>query len=551
MVIKTIYNYSGTPMAYDLAVNTLGDLVQTANNQGPATQATLSQYWTNASTMLLYINAFLVQNAQNHWYVPFSNAQYELTPLINTPLPPTYSKLYLGHYATITDDVINLGGSKLQNIASAVNAGDAVNKANLDSAIATATSASETFATIKVDEQKVRIDLILEGAGLSLDALKEVSDYANSLHSTQAQDILSATTTLTTSLGNEVSRATTAEADLKKKMEFESEVFPVASVIADAQPPALIPLAIKSNFTPGTAYNGRDGWYFKNTTAGHKVNWYLHGNYTLTVKEILNMSFDATLYSLGSRPFITLYTRRKETDALDKWYNAKATYVVPNSSELSTYKDYQFYTNTLPDTVLPGTTPYALTLSDSPVATVGTMSADDQILFASIGSDSAADANAVEFKIESVRFHTPSGTFKHKFNSLALEIAAVSSSVSSNGSSLTTAIDAVSTNLGLEAARATAAETALSTTISNENTRALAAEASLQTSINTLTSDLSALTTEQAADIATELARALAAEAALSTRCDNLQAQQLVQAGHISALYQYFFNTSSGTIPQR
>lgn len=477
-------------------------------------------------------------------------AEPDLAPTF-APTPSLPSDLYLGKFTTIKNDIINCGGSKLQNIASALSAGDAVNKANLDSAIATATSASETFATIKVDEQKVRIDLILEGAGLSLDALKEVSDYANSLHSTQAQDILTATTTLTTNLSTEVSRATSAEADLKKKMEFESEVFPVASVIADEQPPALIPLAIKSNITPGTAYNGRDGWYFKNTTAGHKVNWYLHGNYTLTVKDILNMSFDATLYSLGSRPFITLYTQRKATDDANKWYNAKATYVVSNSSDLSTYKDYQFYTNTLPDTVLPGTTPYALTLSDSPLATVGTMLRDDPILFMSIGSDSLADANSVEFKIESVRFHTPLGTFKHKFNSLALEIAAVSSSLSSNGSSLTTSIETVSTNLGLEAARATGKESALSTSISSEKTRALAAEASLQSSINTLTTDLSALTTEQAADIATELARALAAEAALSTRCDNLQAQQLVQAGHISALYQYFFDTSSGTIPQR
>jgi len=546
-----LYNYSGTPMAYDLASLTLGDLGQTANNQGPATLATLSQYWTNASTMLLYINAFLAQNAQNHWYIPTTSQQYATIPLLQIPLPPTYTKLYLGHNMTITDDVINFGNSKLQNIASAVSAGDAVNKANLDSAIATATSASQTFATTKVDEQKLRIDAILNNAGTTLDSLKEISDYAQALDGTQAQDILTATTTLTTNLSNEVSRATAAEADLNKKMEFEIEVFPVASVVPDEQPPALVPLTIKSNRTPGTVYNGRDGWYFKNTTAGHKVNWYLQGNYTLTVKDILNLSFDATLYSLGSTPFITIYTQRKASGNAASWYNAKRTYVVANNSNLSTYKEYQFYTNTLPDAVLPGTTPYALTITTAVSATVGTMLPDDLILTMSIGSDSGAAANSVEFKLESARVHTQLGTFKHKFNSLALEIASVSSSLSSNGSSLTTAINAVSTSLGLEAARATAAETALSTTISNENTRALAAEASLQSSINTLTTDLSALTTEQAADIATELARALAAEAALSTRCDNLQAQQLVQAGHISALYQYFFNTSSGTIPQR
>lgn len=473
------------------------------------------------------------------------------SPSFGPPTPASPSDLYLGKFTTIKNDIINCGGSKLQNIASAVDAGDAVNKANLDSAIATATSASETFATIKVDEQKLRIDAILEGAGLSLDALKEVSDYANSLHSSQAQDILTATTTLTTSLNTEVSRATTAEADLKKKMEFEIDVFPVASVVPDEEPPALIPLAIKSNRTPGTAYNGRDGWYFKNATSGQKVNWYLQSNQYLTVKDILSLSFDATLYSLGSTPFITIYTQQKASGNAGSWYNAKRTYVVANNANLSTYKDYQFYTNILPDTVLPGTTPYALTLSTVATATVGTMLPDDLILTMSIGSDSGAAADSVEFKIESARVHTPLGTFKHKFSSLALEIAGVSSSLSSNGSSLTTSINDVSTNLGLEAARATAAETALSTSISDENTRALAAEASLQTSIDTLISDLSALTTEQAADIATELARALAAEAALSTRCDTLQQQLTVQAGQISALYQYFFDTTPGTIPQR
>jgi hypothetical protein len=224
---------------------------------------------------------------------------------------PKYTKVYAGHYMTITDDVIDCGASKLQNIASAVNSTDAINKANLDSAItavnATITSANttnQTYTNTKVDEQKVRIDNILSGASLSLDSLKEVSDLCNALDATQAQDILTKTTTLTNSLNAEITRATTAEADLKKKAEFQIDVLPVPSVYADCEQPYQIPSSIKSSTTPGSIFSGVDGWYFKNSTAGKKINWYLPNVSTLKVSDIVNITFDATLFSATSPPFI-------------------------------------------------------------------------------------------------------------------------------------------------------------------------------------------------------------------------------------------------------
>jgi hypothetical protein len=306
-----------------------------------------------------------------------------------------------------------------------------------------------------------------------------------------------------------------------------------------------MPNAIKAN----PLYTGVDGWYYKNSTAGKKANWYVPNVSSLKVSDIVNLTFDATLFSTSSPPFIQFYTQKTATGNAGSWYKARTTYSVWDISTISTYKDYQFSTLKANDTPLIGKTQYALTLDT--VGTNGTTSPDDLILAVAIGTNSAAAQNSVEFVLDKVRIHTSNGVFAYNFSSFTTEINAVSSSLSSNNTSLTTAINTVATNLALEASRATTAESNLATDIATEKTRAETAETALQSSINTLTTNLGALTTKQASDIATELARAQAAEGALSTRCDTLQQQQTVHTGQITQLYSYLFNNAPSVVPIR
>jgi hypothetical protein len=100
-----------------------------------------------------------------------------MTGTTNTPNTQlnNYTNLYLGHYASITDDVVNLGGSKLKSVASAVDATDAVNKSDLDTA---------------VNAQKQRIDLILATNDLSFNDFKDIVEYVKGLDGTTTKTIL-------------------------------------------------------------------------------------------------------------------------------------------------------------------------------------------------------------------------------------------------------------------------------------------------------------------------------------------------------------------------
>jgi hypothetical protein len=486
--------------------------------------------------------------------ITWINANAAAAPQI--PATSTYSDVYIGHYTKFTGQTVNFGNCTLKAVADPVDAQDVATKnfvSNQISTLSTSTTSNiasslttaKAYTDTSVNVQKERIDLILDGSATNLDQFKEIVTLVNSLDATQAQDILTKTSALTTSINSEISRATTAEASLKKKSEFQIDVLPVASVYADCEQPYQMPNALKSN----ASFTGCDGWYFKNSTAGKKVNWYLPNVTSLKVSDIINLNFDATLFNIGSPPFITYYTQKKATGNAGSWYNAKTTYSVWDTTQLSTYKDYQFYTLLEPDTLLPNKTKYALTLDS--VGSAGTMGNDDLILAITIGTNSAAAQNSVEFVCDKVRVVTANGTFSYNFSSFTTEINAISSSLSSTNTSLTSSINAVASNLSLEAARASTAETNLTNSISTELTRAVAAEAGLKSSIDTLSSILSALSSKEAADIAAEISRAQAAEATLTAKCNDLQSQLTVQTGYNTQIYNYLFGTAPSVVPTR
>lgn len=384
---------------------------------------------------------------------------------------PTPSDVYIGPHTTFKGQTVSFGMCKLKNIANPTDEFDVANKQHVSNEI----TALSTSTTANIE--------------LALTTAKTYTD---------------------TNLNTEIVRATLAETELRKNDERQIDVLPVVSVYADGEQPLQLPNAIKAN----PLFTGVDGWYYKNTIATKKINWYIPDVYLFKLSDIENLTFDATLFSTGSPLFITIYTQKDDvTTNAGSWYKAKITYSVWDTSQLLPYKNYQFTTLKPNNIPLPGKTQYALTLDS--VGTVGTYSPNDSILTIAIGTNSAAAANSVEFVLDKVRIHLIHGVITYNFSSFTTEINAVSSSLSSTNTSLTA-------------------------------------------SINTLTNNLSDLTTKQAEDIAAEILRAQAAEVLLSEKCNNLQQSLTAQSAEITQLtsgvnhlYSYWFGTDLTVPPTR
>jgi hypothetical protein len=228
------------------------------------------------------------------------------------------------------------------------------------------------YVDAQILEQKERIDGILSGAGVSLDNLKEISDYVNSLDDTQRLDILSKVATLNATITankeaselrdanlrtdleaeaaaralavtTEQNRATAAEQLVQSNLntlsalelkhynqqnylnEVEQRVRNVASVYADGSP-ALVPDA--SLLT-------EQGWFYKKSAAAgnKKHNWYMPLPEGLKVKHLKSISLYAKmqttspLQSVGELPFFGIYTARLG-DGKDRasWYRSRVTW---------------------------------------------------------------------------------------------------------------------------------------------------------------------------------------------------------------------------------
>ena len=439
--------------------------------------------------------------------------------------PPQYTKMYLGHYATITDNVIDLGGSKLVNIDGPSNSSDAVNKNYCDTAIAGVNSNivvsnldNKEYTDNKVKDQKDRIDAILDGSTGDLNQFKEIVTLVNSLDATQATDILTKTSTLNTNLSNEVSRATTAESTIIRKAEISMDILPVPSIYADGDQPTVMPTHISTN----TKFTGCDGFYYRNMTLGKKINWYLPNTISLKGSDIVNIIFNATLFSTVSPPFITIYTAKQGVNDLGSWFHSRVTYIVWDNSQLVSFKDYQFTTSSSPAVVEVGKTAFSLTID--PFSSLGTLEPNDTILAISIGTNSAAAVGDVEFIADRIKLVSATGTFVYNFSSLFTEISSLKGSLAGNNL-LTT------NNLNSEVARAEAAEAALaSTATSNYNTlnTAIVSEASLaRTNESGLQSGIDA-----------EITRATGAETVLNNKIIALQAK-------LDSMYAFLVNGDS------
>lgn len=188
--------------------------------------------------------------------------------------------------------------------------------------------------------------------------------------------------------------------------------FSSPTIYADGQPPSPTPTSIINTY----AINA---WYFKNTVAGQKINWYMPTTSGLKVQDILGLYlrlFNISTTSNDNTLFLTVYTT-PDAGPNYSWYKSRMTYVLNQSITPTVNTLYTFFMNA--SGTCPNPSSYASTLVNMQASTVnnprGTYGPTENIMFFSIGSNSASAVNSVECVVQKFGVMTPSGTQEFQF----------------------------------------------------------------------------------------------------------------------------------------
>lgn len=153
--------------------------------------------------------------------------------------------------------------------------------------------------------------------------------------------------------------------------------------------------------------SGREGWYFKNTTAGRKVNWYFFSYTQQTVQygQVNSFWMVVTTYT-NKLPFLSLYTL-PQADGLNaaSWYRSRVSYVGTSPGPGT----YLLHFGADPG-VYPGLQRIPLTLE--PSSARGPRGATEVVMTALVSSDSAASVNTVEFVCPHAGFQSNTVNFR-------------------------------------------------------------------------------------------------------------------------------------------
>ena len=184
-----------------------------------------------------------------------------------------------------------------------------------------------------------------------------------------------------------------------------------AAIYADGRPPTAPTASIINTyaFTPS--------WYFKNTVAGYKINWYLAPNINMTVVDVLGLYmyyFNGITTSNDNTAFIVIYTQPQVGDLT--FYHSRRVYIFDQTVTPVANTRYCMFTN------LSGTCPtpayYAQILNNmqlSPAQNVGLFEPSELILAFAIGSNSSSVVNSVEFCVSKFGIMTLNGTAEAAF----------------------------------------------------------------------------------------------------------------------------------------
>lgn len=157
--------------------------------------------------------------------------------------------------------------------------------------------------------------------------------------------------------------------------------------------------------------SGQDGWYYKNdgqnigSGGADKINWYFFDGSVQTETIGSALTGYAVGEIKGTEPFhMALYTF-PQGDGNDggSWYRSRMVYVPANGS-YEQNKKYLFVTNLeeTPANLYPDLERVEMVLS--PISTVGPQDPSEQILTASLGTNSVAQQNSVEILVNNVGY---------------------------------------------------------------------------------------------------------------------------------------------------
>jgi hypothetical protein len=158
--------------------------------------------------------------------------------------------------------------------------------------------------------------------------------------------------------------------------------------------------------------NGREGWYFRNATAGQKINWYFFSYTQQTVQYGQVSSFWAVVTLYKTRlPFLSLYTL-PQADGLNaaSWYRSRVSYTGTNPTKPGTYL---LHFGADPG-VYPGLQRIPLTLES--FSARGPRGASEVVMTALVSSDSSASANTTEFVCPHAGFQGNTVNFRIQSN---------------------------------------------------------------------------------------------------------------------------------------
>jgi hypothetical protein len=241
----------------------------------------------------------------------------------------------------------------------------------------------------------------------------------NGLIATNTANIATNTANIATNTANIATNTTniatnsTSITSLIAYQQRQTIVYNSPAIYADGQPPSAIPSAIFNQY-------GYQGWYFKNTSAGYKVNWYLPPDINMTLAQLSGFFFNILNLSTTSNdntPFVSVYTKPTGSGDYKPWYHSKRTFIFDQSVTPVANTTYTAYLNNS----LPSSPPhYNSTLVPLIVSTVapfptGDYLPNEQILFFSFGSNSASAVNSVEFILSSFNIVQSTGTQSFQF----------------------------------------------------------------------------------------------------------------------------------------
>ena len=221
---------------------------------------------------------------------------------------------------------------------------------------------------------------------------------------TNTSNISTNTTNIATNTSN-IAIISSAIPVINQRQTNVLQIYSSPVIYADGQPPSPVPTSSSNTYA-------QFGWYFKNTTAGYKVNWYLPPNNGMIVSDVLGLYmryFNCSTTSSGSSPFLIVYTKPTgSNDYAPGFFHSAMVYIINSTPVANT--SYTMFMN------INCSTPnsYASTIQNmvqSPVNNPrGPYLPTEQILAIVVGSNSISAVNSVEFIAQKLGVITSSGT---------------------------------------------------------------------------------------------------------------------------------------------